>query len=64
MNRQATASPLVALVIGLGLVLAGWYVLSNSTGGTAQLGWVLVAVGIIAFVGNAVLLWVQRRDLR
>lgn len=55
------ASPLVAVMVGVGLVVSGWYVASRGDGPAAQLGWVLVAAGVVAVVLNAGLLVVLRR---
>ena len=55
-STHPAASGWVAVVVGLGLALSGWYVMSHGTGPFAPFGWILLAAGLLSVVANGAVL--------
>jgi hypothetical protein len=58
---NVTSDPIVGIVVGALLVLAGLYMVSNGTGTAALFGWLFLVVGALSVVGNLVLRAKTRR---
>lgn len=57
-----TGNPMIGLVLGLLLLLAGWFVVTQLQGGVRVLGGLLMAVGMLTAAVNAALLGRRKRD--
>jgi hypothetical protein len=53
--------PVMGAVLALVIIIAGVFLLFNAHGSNQQFGWLMVGVGAVGVLGNAVVAYLDRR---